>query len=283
MIKKQDKELFEEMKIDCKKCFGLCCVALYFSASEGFPKDKEAGISCINLKSDFTCLVHENLSNKGFKGCLGYDCFGAGQKIAQVTFKGKDWNQISENAEKMFEAYLIMRKLHEMKWYLTQAYCFQTNQSIKEEISSLIERIEQHTKLNAESLLALDLEIQRKAVNEYLATTSESVRMKVRENEKENNFKIDINSRKSDYLGADLRKLNMKGADLRGACLIAANLSGIDFNAADLISVDMRDANIKGANLTNSMFLTQAQVNSAKGDSLTKLPVMINRPSHWSK
>ncbi len=60
-------------------------------------------------------------------------------------------------------------------------------------------------------------------------------------------------------------------------------MSGIDLNAADLISADMRDANIKGANLTNSIFLTQAQVNSAKGDSLTKLPVMINRPSHWSK
>ena len=102
--------------------------------------------------------------------------------------------------------------------------------------------------------------------------------MKVRENEKENNSKIDRNSRKSDYFGADLRKINMKGKDLRGACQIAANMSGIDLNAAD-----MRDANIKGANLTNSMFLTQAQVNSAKGDSLTKLPVMINRPSHWSK
>ncbi|MEQ8198385.1 MAG: pentapeptide repeat-containing protein, partial [Clostridiaceae bacterium] len=51
----------KELKADCRKCFGLCCIALYFSASEGFPTNKDAGKPCINLQSDFTCSVHKNL------------------------------------------------------------------------------------------------------------------------------------------------------------------------------------------------------------------------------
>jgi hypothetical protein len=35
-----NKELYDGLKIDCEKCFGFCCIALYFSASEGFPADK---------------------------------------------------------------------------------------------------------------------------------------------------------------------------------------------------------------------------------------------------
>lgn len=273
----QEKELFKEMKIDCKMCFGLCCAALYFSASDGFPEDKEAGKPCINLKSDYTCCVHESLRSRGLKGCLGYDCFGAGQKVSQATFMGKGWKEFSESKDKMFEAFLIMRKLHEMKWYLTQAFCLQTNKSIKHEISLLLESMEQLTNMNADSLLSIDLDMKRNAVNKMLSTTSDIVRMKASK-------KLDRKSkRRIDYFGADLRKTNMAGADLRGGCLIAANLSGVNFNGADVIGADMRDANIKGADFSECIFLTQSQVNSAIGDFSTKLPFMIDRPSHWQK
>lgn len=82
MLTREEKELYKEMKIDCEKCFGLCCVALYFPASEGFTEDKDAGIPCINLQSDYKCLVHKKLKSDGFKGGLGYDCFYAGQKVS---------------------------------------------------------------------------------------------------------------------------------------------------------------------------------------------------------
>ena len=64
------------LRSDCGKCFGLCCVALYFSASEGFPTNKDAGKPCIYLKPDFSCVVHKDLRKKGLKGCTAYDCFG---------------------------------------------------------------------------------------------------------------------------------------------------------------------------------------------------------------
>ena len=82
-------DLISNSKIDCEKCFGFCCSALYFAKAEGFPEDKVAGKPCMNLKEDFKCKIHESLSKKGLKGCTTYECFGAGQKIAQDTYKGE--------------------------------------------------------------------------------------------------------------------------------------------------------------------------------------------------
>lgn len=51
----------------------------------------------------------------------------------------------------------------------------------------------------------------------------------------------------------------------------------------DLIGADFRDADLSGADLNGSIFLTQAQVNAAKGDSTTKLPLALRIPDHWNK
>jgi uncharacterized protein YjbI with pentapeptide repeats len=283
MIYTHEDKVKEELRVDCEKCFGLCCIALYFSATEGFPTDKEAGKPCVNLQSDFTCSVHKNLRNKGLKGCTAYDCFGAGQKVAQVTFSGNDWRQAPEAAGKMFEAFLIMRQLHEMLWYLTQAFVLQKDKGIKEEISALRESTERLTLLEVDTLLTLDLEVHRTNVNRLLKNTSELVRTKARSGKNTPSKGSNGGSRRLDYFGADLRKANLRGADLRGACLIAANLRGVDLSGADLIGADLRDADLCGADLTNSIFLTQAQLNTAKGDSNTKLPGMLVRPPYWTK
>lgn len=92
-----------ELHADCENCFGLCCVALYFSASEGFPTEKEAGQPCVNLQTDFRCGVHNCLRERGLKGCLAFDCFGAGQKVSQVSFGGIDWRKAPELSKRMFE------------------------------------------------------------------------------------------------------------------------------------------------------------------------------------
>ncbi|MEQ8156796.1 MAG: pentapeptide repeat-containing protein [Clostridiaceae bacterium] len=270
----------KELKADCRKCFGLCCIALYFSASEGFPTNKDAGKPCINLQSDFACSVHKNLRSKGLKGCTAYDCFGSGQKVAQVTFEGRDWRQTPESAGQMFEVFLIMRQLHEMLWYLSEAYTLQKDQVIREEIRLLLDNTEGHTLLDVNSLLALDVEAHRTKVNMLLRNTSEMVRSKACRGR---TGKGKASRGPSDYFGADLRKTNLRGADLRGACLIAANLRGVDLSGADLIGADLRDADLRGANLINSIFLTQAQLNTAKGDSHTKLPKMLIRPAYWAK
>ncbi|MNC75792.1 Pentapeptide repeats (8 copies) [compost metagenome] len=64
--------------------------------------------------------------------------------------------------------------------------------------------------------------------------------------------------------------------------LIAANLQNADLRDCDLIGSDLRDADLRGADLRGSLFLSQMQVNSAKGDSRTKLPPGLRVPAHWA-
>ncbi|MBU3184043.1 pentapeptide repeat-containing protein [Clostridium estertheticum] len=273
----------DNLRVDCKNCFGLCCVALYFSASEGFPIDKDAGRPCINLQSDFNCSVHKDLRDKGLKGCTAYDCFGAGQKVAQVTYSGRDWRLVPESAKQMFEVFLIMRQLHEMLWYLTEASTLQVAHSEKEKLNSIINETIRLTHLSPDSLIELDVESHRDNVNVLLLKTSELVRAKVCRGQKNPSKHQKTKARGADLIAADLRKTNLRGANLRGACLIAANLREVDLSGADLIGADLRDTDIRGANLTDSIFLTQSQINTAKGDSDTKLPILLTRPTYWLK
>jgi uncharacterized protein YjbI with pentapeptide repeats len=278
-----EKELYKILKIECEKCFGLCCVALYFSASEGFPKDKAAGTPCSNLNQEFKCGVHKDLRKKGFKGCTAYDCFGAGQKIAQVTYEGQDWKQGKQPAKQMMEVFLIMRQLHEILWYLAEAYRVQTSKKIKTKLVELINEIEQLTYLKPELLIKLDVESHRDKARELFHQTSEMVRSNASSGKKSALKHGKMIAGRPDFMGADLRRANLMGADLRGAFLIAANLSGTDLSGADLIGADLRDANVRGANLENSIFITQAQINAAVGDADTRLPITLARPGYWEK
>lgn len=271
------------LRADCKNCFGFCCVALYFSASEGFPVNKDAGIPCINLQSDFRCSVHKTLKSLGLKGCIAYDCFGAGQKVAQVTYGGHDWRQVPEAAQQMYEAFLIMHQIHEMLWYLTEALRLKPALNIQDELNSMLIETEKLTLLSADSLLKLDTTAHRFKVNTLLRQTSELIRNKFRDEQKTSSKRQKTLGQGRDFIGKNLTKTNLRGENLSGAYLIAANLRGADLSGTDLIGADLRDTDLRGANLTNSIFLTQGQINTAKGDSETKLPISLTPPMHWLK
>ncbi|MEH7080973.1 pentapeptide repeat-containing protein [Bacillus velezensis] len=276
-------QTLEDLKADCEKCFGLCCVALPFAASADFAVDKEAGSPCINLQSDFRCGVHKNLRQIGFQGCTVFDCFGAGQKVSQYTYKGKDWRSKPESAKEMFDVFPIMRQLQEMLWYLTEALTFNLNQKILSEIQSALTETERLTFLPSDSLLELDVVAHRAYVNDLLLQTSELVRSKAIHLQGKGKKRHKNIGRGADLIGANLKDANLIGANLRGAYLLAANLRGADLRKADLIGADFRDADISGADLTDSIFLTQAQLNATKGDIHTKITARLTRPSHWTK
>ena len=269
------------LKPECEKCFGLCCVALYFSEQDGFPIDKSAGQPCPKLGVDFRCTIHEKLGSLGLKGCIAYECFGAGQHVSQVTFAGQDWRLAPSSCGLMFEVFLIIRQLHEMCWYLAEALSFKPSVPICEEIREVLHITEHITLLPPHSLIEFELSAHRTKVNALLEHTSEFVRNKTNRTNK-----LIVNAEQKrrmpkDYFGKDLRKKNLKCADLRGACLIAADLEGVDLSGADFIGADLRDTNIRGANLSKSVFLIQSQINVAKGDSNTKLPPLLSHPPNW--
>lgn len=262
------------LRADCGRCSGLCCVALAFSASADFAIDKDAGQACPHLQADFRCDMHNRLRQQGFSGCAVYDCFGAGQKVTQVTFGGQDWRRAPHSAQQMFAVFSIMRQLHELLWYLTEALTLHPARSLHGELSRALDETERLTHDSPDALRELDVATHRGDVNALLVRTSELVRAEVRRKKKDH--------RGADLIGADLIGADLRGANLRGAYLIAADLRGADLRVADLTGADFRDADLCGADLTESLFLTQSQLSAAQGDGDTKVPPSLTRPIHWS-
>jgi uncharacterized protein YjbI with pentapeptide repeats len=261
------------LRADCERCVGLCCVVPAFSASADFAIDKPAGHACPNLRADFRCSIHDRLRQRGFPGCTVYDCFGAGQKVAQVTFGGQDWRRTPGIAEQMFTVFTIMRQLHELLWYLSEALTLRPASPLHGELSVALDETERLTHGSPDALVELEVSAHRRGINALLLRTSELVRAGVRRQE------VDLKG--ADLIGKDLRGADLKGANLRGAYLIGADLRSADLRLADLIGADLRGADLRGADLAGSIFLTQPQLDAAKGDPATRLPPLLTRPAHW--
>lgn len=264
---------------DCQQCFGLCCVALPYAKSADFAFNKDSGTPCRNLQGDYRCGIHQKLRSSGLRGCTVYECFGAGQKVSQMTYSGNSWRDNPKLAKEMFDILPIMQQLHEMLYYLTEALNLEDAKSIYPQLQKAIVEIEQLTNLNTTSLSALHVPTHRAFVNDLLLQTSELVRKKVEIGTHNSKHSNSIEGR--DCMGAKLRGANLKGSNLRGVLFIAADLREADMRKTDLIGADLRDANLSGANLIGSIFLTQAQINSANGDSKTQLPSTLTIPTHW--
>ncbi|MFI9292069.1 pentapeptide repeat-containing protein [Streptomyces gardneri] len=259
---------------DCANCFGLCCVALPFAKSADFAVNKSSGEPCRNLQEDFRCGIHTRLRPSGFQGCTVYDCFGAGQQVSQVTFGGVSWREAPETARQMYEVFPVVRQLHELLRYLTEALALPAARPLHAELRAALARVEELTGRTPDALEKLDVAPVRAEVNPLLLRTSELVRATAGGKPK--------SRRGADLIGKRLRGAELRGADLRGALLIAADLTGADLTLTDLIGADLRDADLSGADLTGALFLTQPQLNSARGNAATRLPAGFDRPTHWT-
>ncbi|MER5547789.1 pentapeptide repeat-containing protein [Streptomyces sp. NPDC002589] len=273
-----------ELRGDCASCFGLCCVALPFAASADFALNKPAGKPCPNLQGDHRCGIHTDLRQKGFTGCTVYDCFGAGQKVSQLTFGGQDWRTGSkEQARRMFDVFPVVRQLHELLWYLTEALGLPAAGPVHADLRRVLEETERLTRQSPEELAALDVAAHRQQVNVLLLRTSELARAGAFEGKGGKKGKGKGKDRRgADLIGARLRGADLRGASLRGAYLIAADLTGADLRDADMIGADLRDADLTDADLTGAFFLTQPQLNAARGSAGTRLPGSVGRPVHWT-
>ena len=274
-----DNQLFdrESLRADCVSCAGLCCTALAFSASTDFAYDKAAGEPCKNLQRDFRCSIHDKLLRSGFKGCAAFDCYGAGQQVTQQTFGGRDWISQPEIAQKMFRTLPVMIELHEMLWYLIEAMEMACPEPLQDGLERQFSEINSLTGLAADDLITLDTIALRNTVRPLLTQAGQHMQKASKKSKADKDF------RGKQLMGTDFKGANLVNADFTGAYLIAANCRMADFSKANLLGADLRDADISGADLTESLFLAQNQTNSAIGDSRTKLPAHINRPSHWAK
>lgn len=261
------------LRADCSRCAGLCCVAPAFAASADFAIDKPAGQPCPNLLTDFGCGVHDSLRERGFPGCAAFDCFGAGQQVTQVTFGGQDWQRNPAIATSMFAVFTVMRQLRELLWYLAEALTLVPAGQLRDELDHARELTELLTGADPDELAAFDAAAYRRQVGRLLTRVSEEVRARVGAAARDR--------RDADFIGASLRGADLRGASLRGAYLLGADLRGANLRRADLLGADLRGADLCGALLGESIFLTQPQLDAAKGDAATTIPPSLTRPAHW--
>ncbi|MFC8906843.1 pentapeptide repeat-containing protein, partial [Micromonospora sp. NPDC057140] len=260
----------DELRADCARCFGLCCVAPAFAASSDFAVDKPAGRPCPNLGDDFRCGIHRDLRVRGFAGCTVFDCFGAGQQVAQVTFAGRDWRAAPREATRMFDVFAVMRPLHELLWYLTQAVALTPPGPLRVELDAALTQTRRLAGGTAEELLAVDVDAHRGRVNPLLTQVSDQIR----------GARAGADHRGAVLVAADLRRADLVGANLRGAVLLGADLRGVDLTLADLTGADLRGADLRGADLRGALFVHQSQVDAARGDHRTGLAAALTRPAH---
>src|SRR5664279_4341117 len=249
------------LRADCGNCFGLCCVALSFQASADFAIGKDAGEPCQNLRLDFRCAIHTRLREDGFKGCTVYDCFGAGQRVAQDTYGGRSWQEAPETGGQMYAVFGVMRQLHELLWYLTLALPMVPAGPLQDDLRQAVDETEDLARHEAVGLAALleesGVAAHRDRVSSMLSRVSDLVRTGARRGRSK-----PIGPAKKARPGADLVGAALRNADLTGAAL--------------------RDADLSAADLSSTLFLTQPQVSAARGDAATKLPPSLTRPGHWA-
>ncbi|MFI6938217.1 pentapeptide repeat-containing protein [Streptomyces sp. NPDC050418] len=263
------------LRADCANCFALCCVALPFAKSSDFAINKPAGTPCRNLTQDFRCGIHADLRTKGFTGCTVFDCFGAGQKVSQVTFGGEDWRSSKGTARRMAAVFPVMRQLHELLFYVAEARALDAARAVRGDLDTAYAKVDALTRQDAEALLATDVDAVRGEVNALLLRAGDLHRAQAPGRPR--------NHRGADLFGAKLGRVDLRGASLRGAVLVAADLQGADLRWADLIGADLRDADLRGADLRDTVYLTQAQLDAAKGDLSTRLPSGLRAPGHWTQ
>jgi uncharacterized protein YjbI with pentapeptide repeats len=255
-----------DLRADCTRCFALCCVASELTRSADFAIDKPAGVPCLHLADDHRCSIHERLVPAGFPGCVAFDCFGAGQRLAQETFDGRDWRTHPEVAAPMMAALPVLRGLHELLWYLHEALAWPGVEVPA--LRAALDDVEAAAGRRSADLLDTDVSVLRATVAPLLRAASSVIR--------QDTSGPDL--AEADLAGADLRGRDLRGACLRSAVLIGADLRGVDLSSADLLGADLRGADVRGTALADALFLTRSQLHGARRDETTSVPASLLRP-----
>ena len=258
-----------ELRADCSRCAGLCCVAPAFARSSDFAIDKPAGTACLHLLDDFRCEIHERLRPAGFRGCTVFDCFGAGQRTLEA-YDGRSWRHAEVVASQMFAVFDVLRALHELLWHLAEVLRHAEATELHARAGQLREQVERAADGAPDDVVEVDVAALRAVVGALLAEFSRLLR----------GGAPDLSH--AELIGRRFRDDDLRACDLRGALLLGADLRGAVLDRTDLLGADLRGCDLRGADLRTALFLTQVQVDAALGDAHTLLADPLTRPSHWS-
>lgn len=232
----EDRDESYKLVSDCSRCSGLCCIALYCFQSDGFPQDKPIGKPCINLMDNFKCRIHEDLESMGMRGCIGYDCFGAGQYLTEEIYGGVTWKTQPGKTKEICDMYMLIYRLFQLRFFLYESRKLVSSEVLLPEISRLLQENDSICKLPMQEMLKYPIDAYQDKVNGVLKKSCAALK---------NYLKVKNNIGK-DYLNRNFEGENLDGADLKEA-----------------------------------VFLSQGQINAAKGSRRTKLPKHLKYPDTW--
>lgn len=144
------------LQADCAHCAALCCMAFSFDASSQFAIDKESGVACPNLGGAGRCTIHTALAEKGFNGCVQYDCFGAGQQVTQQVFDGRSWQDDASLKVPMMDAFRAMRSIHDLLLLLNEADKLALSAAQRVELGQLVDLLQPDEAWTRQSLHAFE-------------------------------------------------------------------------------------------------------------------------------
>lgn len=255
---------------DCARCLGLCCVLLGFERSADFPLDKATGTPCPQLDGTHRCRIHESLVDVGYRGCVAYTCFGAGPTVTRAA-RGRTWVGDPTTQDLLARAFPIARQLHELAWYLIEAGRHDLPKPLHQRVRDALRETESLATSEIHDLADLDVTTHRAQCAQLLGAVSDRLR----------GPRPGRNLGGADLSGKRMRDADLSRSNLRGARLIATDLRGADLRRADLTGADLRDARLHGADLRDALFLTPAQIVTARGGPATRLSRGLQPPPHW--
>jgi hypothetical protein len=150
-------------------------VALGFERSEWFSFDKASDVSCPHLLPQNRCAVHASRARRGLSGCVNYDCYGAGQRVTQELFGGLSWREQPALAPSMFEAFRVMRRVHELRLLLHEAGRLALPRPRAELREQLLARLEPTAGWTREGVQGLDVERCQADVHDFLRSLRDCV------------------------------------------------------------------------------------------------------------
>ena len=261
----------DELRADCTRCAALCCVVPAFSRGADFALAKPAETACPNLGADDRCGIHPVLRERGFPGCVVYDCFGAGQHVTQHVWPGLDRGDRAE-LHQVATVFPVVRALQELRWLVRAARGLHLPAGLADQLADAEADLAARVGGDVEQLRDEPVGAVRGQVNQLLTRASEHARRSVRRPR---------DLRGAQLVGADLAGADLRGGNLRGAVLLGADLRRADLRLADLTGADLRGARLGGADLRGALFVTASQLEAARGDAATRLDPDVVRPGHW--
>jgi Pentapeptide repeats (8 copies) len=290
---------------DCSRCVGLCCAAPAFVRSADFAFSKPAGVACRHLSPSARCGIHAELLTAGMRGCVAYDCFGAGQRVVALLGPAR--------TPAALQAYDVVRQLHELLWYVTDALARPAAAPLHAQLAAARSRIEGLVAAIADAPPP-DPTAERATVAPLLRHASTLIRaiprapthpaaqhpaaqhpaaqhpaardLAGRDLAGRDLAGRDLAGRDlagRDLAGRDLAGRDLRGVDLSTALLVGANLRGADLREADLLAADLRGADLTDADLTDALYLSRTQIGGARGSTSTRLPARLPHPTHWHR